>query len=172
MEAAHGVFRIVNANMTNAIRRVSCESGYDARDVAFILGMMAVIMGGIQGGGMRPLVARFGERRLIVGGAVLMGLAFASIPWLHRVTLLLVPLAVSAAGRAISQPSLMGLASLAATAQTRGVVMGTFQSAASLARIFGPVAAGLLYDLSMGAPFLLLKRVYDVLLLPARHGAV
>jgi N-methylhydantoinase A len=31
VEAAHGVFRIVNANMANAIRRVSSQAGYDPR---------------------------------------------------------------------------------------------------------------------------------------------
>jgi N-methylhydantoinase A len=37
VEAAHGIFRIVNANMSNAIRRVSCESGYDPRDFAMVV---------------------------------------------------------------------------------------------------------------------------------------
>ena len=43
----------------------------------------------------------------------------------------------------------------AATPESRGAVMGTFQSTASLARIVGPIAAGALYDLSIAAPFLL-----------------
>jgi N-methylhydantoinase A len=37
VEAAHGIFRIVNANMANAIRRVSCESGHDPRDFAMVV---------------------------------------------------------------------------------------------------------------------------------------
>ncbi len=37
VEAAHGIFRIVNANMANAIRRVSCESGYDPRDFNMVV---------------------------------------------------------------------------------------------------------------------------------------
>jgi N-methylhydantoinase A len=37
VEAAHGIFRIVNANMSNAIRRVSCESGYDPREFAMVV---------------------------------------------------------------------------------------------------------------------------------------
>jgi N-methylhydantoinase A len=36
-EAAYGVYRIVNANMTNAIRRVSSQSGYDPRDFALVV---------------------------------------------------------------------------------------------------------------------------------------
>ncbi len=37
VEAAHGIFRIVNANMANAIRRVSSQAGYDPRDFAMVV---------------------------------------------------------------------------------------------------------------------------------------
>jgi N-methylhydantoinase A len=37
VEAAHGVFRIVNANMANAIRRVSSQAGYDPRDFKMVV---------------------------------------------------------------------------------------------------------------------------------------
>jgi N-methylhydantoinase A len=37
VEAAHGIFRIVNANMANAIRRVSSDAGNDPRDFAMVV---------------------------------------------------------------------------------------------------------------------------------------
>lgn len=37
VEAAHGIFRIVNANMSDAIRRVSSEAGYDPRDLHMVV---------------------------------------------------------------------------------------------------------------------------------------
>jgi N-methylhydantoinase A len=37
VSAAHGIFRIVNANMANAIRRVSSEAGHDPRDFAMVV---------------------------------------------------------------------------------------------------------------------------------------
>jgi N-methylhydantoinase A len=37
VEAAYGIFRIVNANMSNAIRRVSCEAGHDPRRFALVV---------------------------------------------------------------------------------------------------------------------------------------
>ena len=37
VEAAHGIFRIVNANMANAIRRVSSEAGHDPRDFHMVV---------------------------------------------------------------------------------------------------------------------------------------
>jgi N-methylhydantoinase A len=35
--AAHGIFRIINANMANAIRRVSSDAGLDPRDFALVV---------------------------------------------------------------------------------------------------------------------------------------
>ena len=129
--------------------------GYDAFHVAMILVLMAAVMVGIQGGGIHPLAKRFGEKNLLITGAVVMAIAFATIPQFHRVDLLLIPLVLSAGGRAISQPSMLSMVSLAAPENNLGAVMGSFQSAAALARTVGPVIAGLLYGLDQAWPFLL-----------------
>ena len=149
---------------------------YDILGVAVILFAMAVVMGGVQGGGIRALAARFGERTLLHAGAVLMTLAFVAIPFAPSVAILLVPLVVSAVGRGICQPSMLSLASSFASPTTRGAVMGTFTSRASLARVFGPLLAGFLFDLSMGLPFWLAGVLLVAMLLgsrgfPARVGA-
>lgn len=128
--------------------------GWQARPVAFLLVAMAVVMGGIQGGGLRALSARFPERGLVRAGTLLLGASFVAIAWAPSVWILLVPLFFAAVGRAISQPSLMSLASFSAEAGSRGVVLGTFQSSASLARVVGPVLAGALYDRAIPLPFL------------------
>jgi multidrug resistance protein len=127
---------------------------YDAREVAYILVMMAVIMVGIQGGAIRGLAKRFGEKNLLLVGAVLLALSYAVIPWMPKVALLLIPLASAAIGRGMAQPSMLSLVSSASSAQNRGSVMGIFQSSASLGRIIGPSVAGILYDRFFGIPFL------------------
>jgi DHA1 family tetracycline resistance protein-like MFS transporter len=137
---------------------------YGVLGVTGILIAMAFVMVGIQGGGMRSLVARHGEGTLLVVGLALMALSFAVVPWAPVVGLLMVPLIGSAIGRAISQPSMMGLASFQASASNRGAVMGTFQSSASMARVLGPLAAGALYDQSDAAPFLLASALLFVAL--------
>jgi MFS family permease len=129
--------------------------GYQALQVAFILVGMGVLMAGVQGGAIRPLVARFGERRVALTGFATMALAFFAIPFAGGVAMTLIPLALSAVGRGIGQPPMMGLVSLATSESNRGSVMGTFQSAASLARVFGPAAAGVAYAQWSAAPFLL-----------------
>jgi DHA1 family tetracycline resistance protein-like MFS transporter len=128
---------------------------FGARQVALVLVAMAVVMAGIQGGGMRRLVARYGEAKLVLFGLVLMSIAFALIPLTDHVGILMIPLMGAAVGRAVAQPPMMGLISLAAPAGERGSVMGVFQSSASLARILGPVTAGLLFDVHRSWPFFL-----------------
>lgn len=141
---------------------------YDASQVAVLLVAMAVLMGGIQGGGMKGLAARFGERSLVAGGGVLLAAGFLALPPVHSVGLLVVPLALCAVGRAVLQPSLMSLVSVAAGARERGTVMGAFQASASLARVAGPLAAGFLYDLSVPAPFVLAGVLVALVALQAR----
>ncbi|MGH0032275.1 MAG: hydantoinase/oxoprolinase family protein [Myxococcota bacterium] len=60
VEAAHGIFRIVNANMANAIRRVSSEAGNDPRDFCMVVyGGNGPVHAGMQ-------AEELGIRRLLV----------------------------------------------------------------------------------------------------------
>ncbi len=126
---------------------------YDARHVAYILVMMALIMATIQGGMIKRLVLKWGENKLLIAGVFLLALSFLLIPAFHFIGILIFILAISSLGRGISQPSLLSLVSKEATEEARGSVMGTFQSAASLSRVIGPIIAGILYDRSQGYPF-------------------
>ena len=128
---------------------------FDAMNVAFILVGMAVLMGGIQGGAIRPLAARFGERTLALAGFALMAISLLAVPFMPTVGWTLLPLALSAVGRGIGQPPILGLVSMTAAANERGSVMGTFQSSASLARVIGPATAGALYALYQAGPCVL-----------------
>ncbi|HPG28549.1 MAG: MFS transporter [Spirochaetaceae bacterium] len=128
--------------------------GYDELGVGLVMLGMAIVMGGIQGGGMKRLSARFRERRLVLGGLGLMTIAFATLPVPSTVAWLLVPLAIAAVGRGLAQPPMMSLVSLNAEERTRGVVLGVFQSSASAARVVGPILAGALYDAGDALPFL------------------
>jgi len=127
---------------------------WNVAQTAMLLFVMAIFMGGIQGGAMKHISARWSERGLVLWGALAMALGFALFPLPAGAALLLLPLLLLAAGRGVSQPSLMSLASLQATAHRRGETLGAFQSSASLARIVGPTLGGKLYDhAAPGAPF-------------------
>ena len=150
--------------------------GYEAWQGALLMVGMAAVMATIQGGGMKALSARFAERRLVWVGALVMAACFVALPASHALAPLLVLLALSAIGRAVIQPSMLSLASISASASERGAVMGAFQSAASLARVFGPFAAGWLYDRAIATPFWLAGALALLLsllagTLPARDAA-
>jgi MFS family permease len=141
---------------------------WDMRGVGFVLAGMAVVMGGIQGGGMKALSARFPERSLVVAGVLLLAVGFGGVPLPGSVPLLMLPLGLAAVGRAVAQPALLSLASQAARPDQRGLVMGAFQSSASLARIFGPALGGLLYDVALPAPFWMASALLLVVAFGAR----
>jgi MFS family permease len=67
------------------------------------------------------------------------------------------------------------MTSSAAAPEERGAVMGAFQASGSLARVAGPLAAGLLYDARDAGPFwlaalLLVATAVLAQALPARIG--
>jgi len=148
---------------------MSHRFGYDELGVGLVMLAMAVVMGGIQGGAMKRLAARFHERRLILAGLGLMALAFFSVPIPHSVAFLMVPLAIAAIGRGISQPPMMSLVSQSANEASRGIVMGAFQSCASAARVVGPLIAGALYDLDQDYPYWLAGALLVIATLTAIH---
>ena len=132
---------------------MSHRFGYDELGVAMVMLAMAIVMGGIQGGGMKRLANLFQERRLVLGGLACMTVAFALVPETASVAWLMPPLALAAIGRALAQPPMMSLVSLSADERSRGIVMGVFQSSASAARVLGPLVAGMLYDVGDALPY-------------------
>jgi MFS family permease len=155
--------RIVLANLVFSLAVTQLETlfayfmmdrfGWDLRKIGFMLAGMAIVMGGIQGGGMKALSARYPERTLVVAGTLLLALGFATVPAPRSVLVLLVPLALAAVGRAIAQPALLSLASQSTRPEERGMALGVFQSSASLARVIGPALGGALYVAYLPAPF-------------------
>jgi DHA1 family tetracycline resistance protein-like MFS transporter len=100
-----------------------------------------MVSAAVQGGLIGPLVDRIGERRVAMIGAMLAGaglalLGVASNPWG-----LAAVLACIGGGWGLMNPSLVGLVSKAGGVM-QGGVLGVLQSAASMARVVGPLAGG------------------------------
>ncbi|MFB6092243.1 MAG: MFS transporter [Haloquadratum sp.] len=132
--------------------------GYGTAANAVLLTYIGVLIAIIQGGLVGPLTDRFGEYRLALGGAAIQAATLALVPFSTGWTgvpaigpvepgavalaLVATPLAF---GNALTNVSLNALVSLNAAATEQGGAFGLTQSAASLARTFGPAVAGLLY---------------------------
>ncbi|MFC4408341.1 MFS transporter [Haloarchaeobius iranensis] len=132
--------------------------GYGTAENAVLLTYIGVLIAIVQGGLIGPLTDRFGEYRLALVGAgiqvvtlalVPFSLSWSFVPALGPVESGAVALALVstplAFGNALTNVSLNALVSLNADADEQGGAFGLTQSASSLARTFGPAAAGLLY---------------------------
>lgn len=125
---------------------------------------------------LKPLVGRLGERSVVVLGqmTLLASLLAISIPRNPvLVTLLLAPMAFA---RGINDPSLQALVTRFGDEHTRGRLLGVYQSALSLAFIFGPIWGGFVFErlrpqaIFYGAAMLLLVSVTLSLLLVRRQS--
>ena len=122
------------------------------------LGLFLLLMGALvvlrQGGATGRLVRSFGEKRVAVAGVASYALGLAFLALADDIGVMIGGGILCGLGLGAYLPSLSSLASKQADPGERGVVMGTYQSATSLARIIGPMVSGSLYvAISFRAPF-------------------
>lgn len=142
--------------LTTSITEASTEQILAAAPIAgrymFGIGLIAAF---IQGGLIRRLVPRFGETKLIVAGPLFLGTAFAIIALAPSWGIVIAGCALMPFGFGLNNPALQGLLSRAVPADHQGAFLGLNQSLGSLARVVGPVLAGLLFQIGdAGLPFL------------------
>ena len=125
------------------------ENGYVFTYVGFVVVLM-------QGGLVGQLVKRFGERKLLIAGLVMLTVGLALLPWSTSLAIMLIALGILSAGDGAVTPTASALLSLASPREAQGETLGFAQGIASLGRIAGPLAAGGIYSLvGPGAPFLM-----------------
>ena len=112
-----------------------------------LLAFIGVVGAAVQGGVIRPLAKRFDEAWLIRTGVALQAVAFAGLVASATVGrgLLFASGALLAVGNGLTQPSVSAFISRRADATSQGGTLGTNQSVASLARVFGPAFGGWVY---------------------------
>jgi DHA1 family tetracycline resistance protein-like MFS transporter len=151
-------FTIFTASFALVVaRNVFPESSLEDTQLAMALmfawaGVLLVI---IQGGLVGPMVARFGERRLVVFSSLLripafIGMALAHSPYL--MAFWIIPMAL---GNGLGQTTQQSLLSRFAPPTMRGQLLGILAATNSLALIAGPLLAGLLLNISPAAPNLM-----------------
>jgi DHA1 family tetracycline resistance protein-like MFS transporter len=122
------------------------------------LGLFLLLMGALvvlmQGGAAGRLARAFGEKRVAVAGVTSYLLGLGLLALADDIGVMIGGGVLCGLGLGAYLPSLSSLASKQAQPSERGVVMGTYQSATSLARIIGPMVSGSLYTaISFRAPF-------------------
>jgi len=142
----------------------------DATISGYLFAYCGIVGALVQGGAIGRLVRRFGEPRLIALSLVIFGLGLAPLPFIrssaplswgvlfrpegHPWLLLLLFLGLLSIGSSLTRPPVFGLISILTPAHEQGATLGVAQSAGSLARIVGPIAAGAFYQYRPAMPYL------------------
>ncbi len=125
-----------------------------ARNVGLFLTVIGIFTVITQAALIKPLVRRFGERRLILLGQISLIVAFSGLALLSAPLLIVLFTIPVAFGNGINQPSLQSLITRFGDVQSHGRLLGLYQSSRSLALIFGPIWAGFVFQtISPRAPF-------------------
>jgi MFS family permease len=108
----------------------------------------------IQGGLIHRLVKKYGEKRLISVGCVLVAVGLLLTPLTSDLRVLALALALLAFGSGINTPSNQSMLSKLAQSDKMGGVLGVGQSLSTLGRIFGPLVGGAAFQyFGVGCPY-------------------
>ncbi len=124
--------------------------GFKAPGIGRLLAYAGLVQAVTQGYLVRKLVGKTGEYRLIRIGLLLFALGMTPIASFGLRGLLFIFLAMMSVGYGLTNPSILSFISKLTRDHLQGELLGLNQSALALARIFGPLVAGLLYD--VGGP--------------------
>jgi MFS transporter, DHA1 family, tetracycline resistance protein len=103
-----------------------------------------------------PLVARFGEARVILIGVSLLGISMVLQPLFRDPVIAVALMSMLMMGHSLAFPNAGALVSRATPPETQGSVMGLLMSSNALSRIVAPPVFGLVYStISPDAPYFL-----------------
>jgi DHA1 family tetracycline resistance protein-like MFS transporter len=127
---------------------------YDAQANGYLFLFIGGIAALVQGVLIGKLVTRFGEIALVIAGALIFTISLFVVPFVgpHAGGLLALLLicGVLAIGNSLATPALTSLSSKSVGRGDQGSVLGVTQSAASLARVVGPLLSAFLIYSAIG----------------------
>ena len=124
------------------------------RRVSYVFALIGAVATLMQAGLAGRLARKFGEEKMLFAGIVSAAAAFALMPLSTNWAEFFFCAALLAFASGLTNPSYASLVSRAAGADAQGGTLGVSQSAASLSRVAGPIAAGLLFQkIAPGAPY-------------------
>lgn len=137
-----------------ASERLALDAHRAARQAGALFALLGFVSVIVQGGLVRKLVPKVGERRLLLFSAAPFGSGLLLTGLSPGLPGLLGGLVLVGVGYGCAVPSVLGLLSRAAHPERQGAVLGIGQSVGSLARVLGPAAAGALFDVRLALPYL------------------
>ncbi len=127
---------------------------YREREVAYFFTLFGLIGTLVQGGLVRALAPRFGDKPLAVAGLVALALGGALTALTPPRAGLWAAMSLVGVGAALSTPTLTALVSGCAGADRQGALLGLHQGVTALARGLGaPLAGGMFRAVGVSAPY-------------------
>lgn len=128
---------------------------WEVKQVSFGFAYIGVIMIFTQGFLVRRLLPKWGERKVLTLGVLLLALGLGGIAVAGNLATMGVTMTLLALGNGLANPANLGSISLLTSSTEQGAALGVTQSMASLGRILGPLLGGYLYQqLAITSPFI------------------
>ena len=121
--------------------------GWGPEQNGYLFALVGLISAIIQGGLVGRLATIFGEKNLVLQGAISLAVGVLLIPFANSLTILLVAMLIACYGFSVITPSLNALVSLETSDADQGKVLGVTRSVSTLARVVGPAWAGMLFSM-------------------------
>lgn len=174
---ALGIVQATFALYGEAVLFAGATNSVTSLGIGLLLSVVGITQFTVQSFGLRPLLRRFGEVKLIILGSVsravgLFIFALVLSPWLAGFGSFFFAL-----GMAIMMPPLQSLATTTVPDQMRGSVLGVYQSAISLSTIVSTAIGGVIFDIGPTMPYwvagvLALVVIFPVFTLPGRNKTI
>jgi MFS family permease len=119
--------------------------GYSAAQNGMLFLFIGFVIALVQGGVVRRLAPKYGEKRLVIAGLLLVLPGLIVVGRCQSVGLLYAGLFLLAFGSSLVTPCLTSLVSLYSPEDRQGESLGVFRSVGSLARAFAPILGAVLY---------------------------
>ncbi len=119
--------------------------GFEIHQITMMMVFVGFMLIVVQGGLIRRLAPRFGEKRLVMVGLLLVMFGFAWLSKAPTVGNLYAALGFMSLGAGMISPCLSALLSLYTKDESQGRSMGSFRAWGALARATGPLLAGFVF---------------------------
>lgn len=115
------------------------------RDNMWMFVFVGLTIAFVQGGVVRRVVPRLGERKVAIAGLACLLPGFGLVGFAGSVAVLYGGLFFMAVGSALAMPCFSALVSRYSPSEVQGLVLGAFRSVGALSRAVGPLVGGVLY---------------------------
>ena len=115
--------------------------GFNVENTGWIYAYSGLIGGFVQGGIIGRLVKRFGDAKLALIGFVTMAIGYCLLGLAYRIPVLLLLVAISGFGVAVTRPTLTTLITRSVSREEQGAALGVSQSLSSIGQIVGAFVA-------------------------------